>query len=273
MIKIIKFDYHLHTNFSQDGKAEMEDVVLQAINLGLSEIALTDHYDFIYPNTPFPYQINYDNYYKYFSRIKNKYSGKINIIFGIELGISPHPKLRELITRFVNKYRFDFTIGSIHDVEGEDLYSGDFFKYMDKHTAYRYYLSYLRDSIKSVKEICVVGHLDFITRYGNYSDPYLKYDDFKDVIDEILIYLVKSGKGLEINTSGYRYGIGSVYPSLDILKRYHQLGGKIITVGSDAHRVGDIAKDFDKAQIFLKQAGFEHISVFRGLKPSFVRID
>lgn len=267
---MIKYDYHIHTNFSSDSEAPMEDVIKKAITAGLKEIAITDHWDYIYPDKFFPHQINYDEYIIIFNNLKEKYKDQLKILFGVEIGVGPH--LGSAVSNFVKKYEFDFVIGSIHDIRGEDLYFGNYFDGLSKEEAYTGYFQYILDSIKNIKDFCVFGHLDFISRYGNYTDPYVHYDELSDIIDQVLIELITRGKGIEINTSGYRYGINSVYPQMSVLKRYKELGGQIITIGSDAHKPVDIAKDFDKAYEFLKQSGFNHINIFRNGKPEFIAI-
>ena len=114
------------------------------------------------------------------------------------------------------------------------------------------------------------GHLDYAVRYS----PEKSYNpvDFREIIDEILRKIVSLGKGIEINTAGLRKGLSHANPHPFILKRYRELGGEIITVGSDAHNTADIAADFDLAESFLKDAGFEFYTVFRQRKPHFVRL-
>ena len=100
----------------------------------------------------------------------------------------------------------------------------------------------------------------------------IDYDEFQEILDEILIQLIKKDKGIEINTSGIRYGLGMPHPNKEIIKRYKQLGGKIITMGSDAHKINDLGADFDVAGSILMDAGFQEISVFHNRTPDFVKI-
>lgn len=267
---MIHYDYHLHTNYSLDSDTPMEDMIRRAVSVGLKEIAITDHWDYDYPDKYFPHQINYDDYLRVFNRLKEKYSKEINIVFGVEIGIGP--QLGGAVASFVKQYPFEFIIGSIHDIKGQELYYRQYFNGLGKQEAYYGYFQYLLDSIRVVKDLCVVGHLDYISRYGGYPDSAVYYDEFSDIIDRILTELISGGKGIEINTSSYRYGINSVYPQLAILRRYRALGGEIITVGSDAHRAADVAGDFDKARRFLTEVGFDYICIFRDRKPKMIKI-
>ena len=105
-----------------------------------------------------------------------------------------------------------------------------------------------------------------------YDDNSLKYEEYSDLIDACLKSLIEKGKGIEVNTSGFRYGINGTYPSLTILKRYKELGGEIITAGSDSHKPEDTADHIDYAYSLIKEAGFKYVSVFRKQKPEFVAI-
>ncbi|NJA30862.1 phosphoesterase, partial [Clostridioides difficile] len=108
---------------------------------------------------------------------------------------------------------------------------------------------------------------------GIYSDNRVIYNDFKDVIDEVLKSIINNGSGIELNTSGYRYGLNAIHPNEDILKRYKELGGFIVTVGSDSHRVEDICKDFDVSYDMLKYLDFKYVSLFKERETYFVNIE
>lgn len=261
-----KVDYHTHTNYSCDSNASIESMVLSAISKGFDEIAITDHVDY-----GEQYPLNYDEYIITFNKIKQKYAKEINIILGIEIGLDCN--FRREIRNFTDKYPFDFIIGSSHAVKGIDLYFGDYFENKSKQDAYTLYFKDIIENINFSDEFCVYGHLDFISRYGKYKDNSLLYEDFSDIIDSVLKLLIENGKGIEINTSGYRYNINQSYPQFLILKRYKELGGEIITIGSDAHKPQDIGDHFDSAISMLKEAGFEYISIFRNKKPKFEKID
>jgi len=261
-----KIDYHMHTNYSSDSDADMESMILSAISKGLNEIAITDHVDYNAKYEP----PNYDILINKFNIMKEKYKSKISMILGVEVGLEN--QLSEAINKFMNSYSFDFIIGSSHEVCQKDLYFDDFFDGMDKKTAYTLYFTEMLKNINTFDRFCVYGHIDFISRYGIYGDNSLKYNDYKDIIDEILTALINKDKGIEINTSGYRYKLNQTYPQYSILKRYKELGGKIITIGSDAHTPDYIADHFSVAYEMLERAGFKYISRFKNLEPIFTPI-
>lgn len=263
---MFKTDYHMHTNYSVDSDADMEDMILSSISKGLNEIAVTDHVDFNENYAP----PHYDDFKRKFFEMKDKYSHKINLVFGVEVGLDNY--VSDTINKFINSYDFDFIIGSSHTVCQKDLYFDDFFGTMDKKTSYSLYFSEMLKNILVTDKFCVYGHIDFISRYGIYEDNTLNYSDFSDEIDAVLKALIERGKGIEINTSGYRYNINQTYPHMNILKRYKELGGEIITLGSDAHKPEDIANHFDVSYEMLDNAGFKYITRYKDLKPVFTPI-
>jgi histidinol-phosphatase (PHP family) len=267
---MIEYDCHIHTNYSDDGRASMEEVVLRAAELGLRGVTITDHVDFTYPDADFLYAFDFDSYYNEYLNLREKYAGTVDLLIGLEIGVGP--RAGAAVDKIMSAYPLDFVIGSVHDVEGRELHKPEAMAGLDKRAAYEKYLVYLLDSLKAVQAVRVAGHLDFVSRYGPFADPSLKYGDFAGAIDDILKLLIDSGRGLEINTSGYRYGIDNPYPQPEILRRYKRLGGEIVTVGSDAHYARDIGKDFDKAADILKAACFGSIAVYRGMTPEFISI-
>lgn len=104
----------------------------------------------------------------------------------------------------------------------------------------------------------------------SYIDRLLK--DSMEIIEEILKTLISNGKGIEINTAGFKYGLGHPNPHEKVLKLYHELGGEIITIGSDAHECKHLAYDFEKVPEILKNCGFRYYSEFTGRKAAMVKI-
>ena len=264
-------DYHTHTNFSSDSNACMIDMIEKAYSMGLKEIAITDHIDFDFPDPEYPFLFKYNDFRKSFDACYDIYRKKINVLCGVELGLQPHVK--EQIDNFADKGNFDFIIGSTHCVDKYYLSCNNFFENKTKQEAHNAYLDEVLNSIKIFDCFNVYGHIDFINRYGKYEDKSFKYCDNAEKIDEILKTLISKGKGIEINTSGLRYGVGSPHPHIDIVKRYKELGGEIITIGSDAHRPEHIAKDFNIAYEMLDEAGFKYLSIFRNRKPDFINLN
>ena len=150
-----------------------------------------------------------------------------------------------------------------------DPYYPDYYKGKTEDQAYLEYFESILENIACFHEFDVYGHIDYVVRYGPNKNLYYSYEKFRDVIDEILRQLISLGKGIEINTAGYKYGLGQPNPCTGILKRYRQLGGEILTLGADAHKPEHIAYDFHRLPDVLRSCGFTHYTVFHNRKPAF----
>lgn len=265
---MFRADYHTHSSFSLDSDAPMENMIISAISKGLNEIAFTDHVDF---DKRYPFT-DYNKYIPVIMDYREKYKDRIHIVFGVEIGLEN--QWADRINPFSREFPFDFIIGSSHATKKYDLYfdQKEFFGTRTKEEAYNTYFEEIYKNILACDNFNVYGHLDFVSRYGMYKDNTLEYKDYSDIIDTILSELICRNKGIEVNTSGFRYGIDNTYPSLTILKRYKDLGGEIITCGSDSHTVGGVGAHIDYAYELVKSVGFKYISVFREQKAEFVRI-
>ena len=263
-------DSHTHTQQSLDSQAPMEEQVKRAIALGFDELVITDHHESDVKSTNYFLQTDIDDYIHHFNNVESKYKAQINLKLGAEIGYEARGK--DVLAKFVQDNPFEFIICSIHSLQGEDLYFGDFFKNKTKKQAYIDYFKAVLACVQEFNEFDVFGHLDFICRYGDYENKDLDYLDYKELIDEILKTLINKSKGIEINTSGIRYKVGHMHPRLDIIKSYKQLGGQIITIGSDAHRPQDIGHGYEEARALLKQAGFEYFTTFNRRVPEFRKL-
>lgn len=265
---MIYSDYHIHSRFSTDSTAEMTDMIDKAVSLGLKEIMFTDHMDIDFPDRNMPFVLYYPDYSEAINLYKVLYMKKIDVLIGVEMGLQKHiVRDARMFTEF---NPFDFVIGSTHVIDGIDVSNPKFFEGRTKREAYTYYFENVLENARLHDCYNVYGHLDYVNRYAPYEDKSIDYDDYREIIDEILKVLVDKGKGLDVNTSGYRYGIGRPYPQLKILKRFKELGGEIITVGSDAHSPEYIADHFEDAYEIIKYAGFKAIASFRNKEASFI---
>lgn len=260
-------DFHLHTCFSGDSDTPVRDQIHQALCLGMKEICFTDHYDYdVISDVDFTFDI--PAYFSYMRRMKEEFSGKIDIRIGIELGLQLHAKKE--IAGLVQDQPFDFIIGSNHFIDGMDVYYPAYFEGHDEDERYRHYFeqSFLR--LKAMDCYHVAGHLDYVVRYGPNRNLAYSLERYQDSIDPILKLLIEKGKGLECNTGGYHYGLGHPNPCESVLKRYRQLGGEILTLGSDAHTPDRMGYEFERARQVLLDCGFRYYTVFREQKPVFL---
>ncbi|MCD7709271.1 MAG: histidinol-phosphatase HisJ family protein, partial [Clostridiales bacterium] len=164
-------------------------------------------------------------------------------------------------------------IGSSHVVNGVDPYYPAYYEGKSEEAAYREYFESILENLRDFTDFDVYGHIDYVVRYGPNRNRFYSYEKYADVIDEILRTLIGMGKGIELNTAGFAYGLGHPNPTEEILARYRELGGEIITIGSDAHAPGRVAYDFAKVPGMLREAGFKYFTVFEQRKAVFLPIE
>ena len=243
------FDSHSHTKFSADSEMDAAQAISRAESLGLG-IIFTEHYDFNFPeNMDFTFDAA-----KYFDEYKKFRSDKVKL--GVEIGL--RKSAREANKNFLAQGNFDLVIGSIHVIDDIDIYNPKFFADKDKLTAYRKYFSAMAEEV-AVEDFDVLGHLDYICRVAPYENSEIYYETFKPEIDEVLKILVERKKILELNTRRLNNNIA--LKGLErVYKRYKDLGGEFITIGSDAHVIDAVGANFDVALNFVENLGLKILS-------------
>jgi histidinol-phosphatase (PHP family) len=264
------FDYHVHTAFSGDCSVPMEDIVLSAIKKGLKEVCFTDHLDIDSTDGTDEFTFSADDYRTVINQLKDKYNKEISIKMGVEVGLQPHV-LKES-SDFVKKGDFDFALGSMHCCEKMDFYLGDFFNAYDTATAIQHYYEELDQMVSAYKEYSVLGHMDIYKRY-NPESMKVSFNHYNHLVEKVLKRVIKEEKGIEINTSGLRGNIQEALPSWEIIELYKELGGRIITLGSDSHGVDMLCANFEEVLRGLTDRGFKHIHRFDKMKPVEVKIN
>lgn len=267
----IKADFHLHTSFSGDSDTPMEEMILRAIELGFTHLCITEHNDFDYPSSAdMPegkFLLSTESYLLDYLKYKEKYASKINLLFGVELGLQPH-LLKQNIA-YVQQYDFDFVIGSSHVCNRKDPYYPSFYEGRSEEDAYREYFSSIIENVKLFSDFDVYGHLDYVVRYGPNCDHDYSYEKYKDLFEQILELLLEKEIGIEINTGGIQKGLKELHPCTAVIKRYRELGGNIVTIGSDAHEVAHLGNYFTMVKEVLEECGFKYYTVFEKRMPEF----
>ncbi len=269
-------DYHIHTYYSDDSAYEMESVVREAIGLGLDEICFTDHVDYGVkqdhgkPEFPMRYlfgkpmlNVDYPAYFEEIARLREKYAGQIVLKQGMEFGVQTHTAAR--FEALYNSWAFDFILLSIHQVGDKEFWPQDYQKGKTQKEYNDGYYQEMYDVVRAYHDYSVLAHMDMIRRYDDAGFYPLKNN--WDVITEILRYIIADGKGLEVNTSCFRYGIGDLTPATDILRLYRSLGGEILTLGSDAHEKGQLGCRMAQTQQTLKALGFDAVYTYEKMRP------
>lgn len=287
-------DYHIHTYYSDDSTYPMEQVVKDAISKGITDLCFTDHVDYGIkedadkltpeqrqelkvriqnPNVP-QYNVDYPAYVAEYQDVKEKYADKINLKLGMEFGLQIHtiPQYQKLF----NSYPFDFIIMSCHQVENKEFWTQEFQQGRSQDEYNQRYYDEILAQVKNYHDYSVLGHLDLIARYdkaGIY--PFAK---IRDKIAEILKIVIADGKGIELNTSSVRYKIHNAQggpeltPSREILALYKELGGRIITTGSDSHKPEHLGAYIAEQSQELKKLGFKEICTFEKMQPVFHKL-
>lgn len=260
------FDFHLHSRVSFDSSCAPADIVNAAEKAGLSEICFTDHYDF---NDLFREKRDVFAIEDYRAAYDNIASKKVTVRYGVECGLTPwnQKELSDLLA----SYEFDFVIGSIHFAGGQDPYSEDYWKGISAHEAFKKYLLHTLECVKLHDGFDVLGHLNYVCKsVHNPTHKSFLYSDYSDICDEIMKTLVQNGKGMEINTSGVDRA-GDFLPSAEFIKRFRELGGEIITVGSDSHDTSRVGQHISGALEIAKDI-FGYVCTFEKRKPVFNKL-
>ena len=287
-------DYHIHTYYSDDSTYPMEQVVKDAVSKGITDLCFTDHVDYgikedtdklspaqrqelkvkIHnPNVP-QYNVDYPAYVAEYQVLKEKYADKINLKLGMEFGLQIHtiPQYQKLF----NSYPFDFIIMSCHQVENKEFWTQEFQQGRSQDEYNQRYYDEILAQVKNYHDYSVLGHLDLIARYdkaGVYS-----FAKIRDKVAEILKIVIADGKGIELNTSSVRYKIHNAQggpeltPSREILALYKELGGRIITTGSDSHKPEHLGAYIAEQSQELKKLGFKEICTFEKMQPIFHKL-
>ena len=260
------FDYHMHSRVSFDGQSDALDMALAAKARGLKEICFTDHIDreinVEKELMVFDQQIYCDTY-------EPLEVPGLKIRRGVEYGLKVGCK--DQIREDLKRYPFDFVLGSVHFVKEQDVYLEPYWRGKAQEEAYR---EFMEESLRCVREhedFDVLGHLTFICKArANPTRELIRYEDHREMADEILRELARKGKGMEINTSGVDR-CGGYLPTADFFRRFKELGGEIVTIGSDAHHVDRVGQYSREACEILKDI-FGYVCTFEGRKPVFHKL-
>jgi histidinol-phosphatase (PHP family) len=257
------FDFHMHTSVSFDSETTAADMIRAAETAGLREICFTDHYDCHWLENEAHDLFTLDAYRAAYDTLPDS---PVTVHRGVEMGLTRWN--RSIAEAFTQSYPLDFVIGSLHFVDGYDPYDKKYWDGKTMHTAYRRYLEEILDCVRAHDDFDVLGHLTYVAKSPN--NPYripVPYEDFTALTDEIMRVLIKKGKGMEINTSGVDR-VGDFLPSARHLQRFYELGGRVVTIGSDAHDPSRVGQYADRALAVCKEI-FGHACTFKQRNPVF----
>lgn len=263
------FDTHTHSEFSFDGNHSCESLCESAIAKGAVGIAITDHCDI--DGKDFDYYDFALKQYAAVEKVKAEFSGRLDVLAGIELGQGIYE--REKSDLILQKNNYDIVIGSIHNLENmDDFYFLDYKKYDIK--------SLLTDYFNAEYELAKWGrfdtlaHLTYPLRYIVAREKIsVDISEYYDIIDMIFKELIKTDKALELNVSGLFMDMKDTLPPKSLLKRYHDMGGKYVSVGSDSHFAEKICNGIDMGYKILAECGYDKFTIFKNRQPILMNIE
>lgn len=268
-------DMHTHSINSFDAQNTVDDMCKIAIKKGISALAITDHCEtqFVLSGSHKEFGCFDERIPKSISEIeeaKKKYSEKLQLLCGIELA---QPMHNSDCTKHALEYgNFDFILASVHNIRNEeDFYYIDFSKYNVNELLKKYFYELVETA--EFEYFDSLAHITYPMRYiteqtGKYPD----LSSYQDIIDEAYKVLISKNKALEVNTSGYFKQIARTLPDETQIKRYKELGGKFITLGSDSHSANNIGQGIEKGIELIKKCGFEYYNIYINHKPQFIYI-
>jgi histidinol-phosphatase (PHP family) len=262
------YDSHTHTIFSYDGADSADRIIQRGVEAGLSGLALTDHFDPDYPDEDT--FIDLDAYRESVADAASRYRDRIQVSTGLEIGVQPG-ETAEKCKAAAGAWPWDFILASVHVADGIAIDVEKFRANRRTDQLLDAYYRTLRTVMDAFDDYDVLSHLNIMDRYVDRSQM---GRDHMVLVKDILKTAAQRGKGIEINTSSFRYGMGDrTTPTQEMLDLYVGYGGKIITLGSDAHRGEDVGRDFQTALRMVRKAGLTQIAFFTERTPSFHFID
>ena len=272
---MILADQHTHCNFSTDSDSTPESMIQGAIAKGITHLCFTDHMDLDYPGTTREkplFEFSASDYFTALTPLKETFQNKLYLGIGIELGLRPgRDDLNKQMQRLLADYSFDLVLGSVHLLDNDDPYYESYWKNRSAKDILSKYFNDMLAALTEYDDFDSLGHLDYLIRY---IPPYCGekdyiFKEYAEVIDEIFKLLIDKNKALEINTAGLIKGLPYFHPKLEVIKRYLELGGELLTIGSDGHSPDKIATEFIKTEELLRSCGVKGYYVYKNRIPEF----
>lgn len=270
IVRSIPADIHNHSTLSPDGFGQPMSMAERACGLGIKHFALTDHIE-TEKFDGWDYAGAVEKSYGTFLEIKERFEGRMEVYYGVELG-QPLFDL-PLAEKLLAAHDYDFVLGSTHRTRTYPYLN----QIPDSEEDRRRCLDeYFEEELRLAEwgKFCSLSHLTFPLRFisGDFGGHEVDMSRYSAIIDKILETIISRDIALEVNSSGIRKGLHVPMPSAEYIKRYYNKGGRMITIGSDAHRASDVGADIPQVIEMLKEIGFGEICVFRKKQPIFISI-
>ncbi len=261
----LPLDAHLHTDLSPDSHVPLELYAAQAFERGIHEIAITDHLDFM-PGAPAYEYADYGKREMIVREAAERWAGRVSIRFGVEL--TYETRYEDQIREHLRTHSYDYSIGSVH-AQSDGPYARDriasFVSGKSLAEATAVYFGEVEAAIRSGL-FDTLGHMDMCKRWLVDWFPPATFAAAPELYEPPLRALVESGMALEVNSSGLRQRPGETYPGPWVVARFRELGGRRVTVGSDAHMPNSFAFGLEQACEIVAAAGFDRLALERSLE-------
>lgn len=262
-------DLHTHSIFSFDGNDSCEELCRSAIRKGVKVLAITDHCDI--DGKDLDVDKLCSSQLNELDKLHEKYNDKLCLLKGLEIGQGIYRK--ELTEKLYNQYDYDFVLGSLHNLEDmEDFYFLDYSQF----DIYKLLMQYFEGLLELSQwgYFDSLAHLTYPLRYIVAREKIeVDMSKFSEIIDSIFENLVKNKKALEINTSGLFMDIQDTLPNMSFIKRFREVGGEYITIGSDSHYADRVCLGIDKGLKIAFDSGFNNITIFKKHQPVLMPIE
>lgn len=272
---MITYDIHVHSNYSTDSSCPLEQHIKKAKQLGLKGICFTDHMDYNFPKeaiqeptSEIPFYFDTLAYQKEIAGLAKK-NPDLELLTGVECGLQNTASVIAKNETLAKDSHWDFILGSLHVMDGKDPYYPEFWEKKNPQKQLQHYFEVLYENIQVFHDFDALGHLDYIVRYAPEEYCY-QPSAFQSIVDKILQFIIEKDIALEINTSGYKTSRKMQNPHMDFIKRYVELGGCKVTIGSDAHSADYLGYSFEEVATLLKKIGLRQHVIFRRRKPEYL---
>jgi histidinol-phosphatase (PHP family) len=251
-------DYHVHTEFSSDCKIPMAVQCEAAIAAGVTEIAFCDHLDHEPADPGYGYY-RPEAFLASVDACREAYGSKLTVLAGVEADYNE--RIADQVARFLSTYSFDFVIGSVHYGEEGRIIFQDYFDHREWDDVYFPYLERLKLAARSGL-FDTLGHIDLPKRYAPQNKRTYDPLRYKDGLQQLFEVLIERGLSFEINTSGLRQAPKTSMPGPAIVRWYVEMGGTLITTGSDSHAPQHVGSGIQQTMDMLQLCGIDSVSSF-----------
>ena len=260
---LFAIDYQVHSTCSHDGRAAIREQCRRAVELGLDEIGFSEHKDFD-PADPVVDYFHYEDYRRQIEAARSEFDGALAIRMGVEIDYQKW--FEEKISGYLEDHDFDFVIGSVHYVDRLMLMTDAYLAGRTVEEVYRIYFEALIDSVESGL-FDILGHMEYANRRGIPACGPYHPAPYRAEVERLFSKMISKNVALEINTAGLRQGAGATYPCPEHVELYAEMGGTLLSIGSDAHHPDELAHEYEQATALALECGLKEVAVWRNRIP------